>query len=211
MIRILNWHFGKEQPSYYIERDYTPDKVRIYATNAPSNGDCEVDIRDDGVSIFADRTSKITTGTVVNSLLTHAVPTGAFTVGESISGGTSNATGIILASNTKENYLEVRMSSDSSFSDAETITGASSGYTAVVHKFVRGGISQVESQADAQTTAILAQGDNLNEMAEDFLSDNPPIAAGSIVTCHLIKSNGAGDITVQLELKSMDDEDEISE
>jgi len=56
--RILTWHFpvggDKSVPSYYMETDYQPEAVRIYAETAPTAGDVQVDIFDDGVSIFND-------------------------------------------------------------------------------------------------------------------------------------------------------------
>jgi hypothetical protein len=58
MDRVLTWHFpkggDKSQPAYYMETDYQPSAVRIYAEKAPAAGDCQVDIFDDGVSIFND-------------------------------------------------------------------------------------------------------------------------------------------------------------
>lgn len=57
MIRIITWHIpypGFPLPQFYAERDYTPEKVRIMAGNTPS-AECQIDIRDDGVSIFAER------------------------------------------------------------------------------------------------------------------------------------------------------------
>lgn len=60
--RILTWHhegtIGNETrigPTYYMERNYTPVAVRIYAATAPTS-DAEVDIYDDGTSIFNNRT-----------------------------------------------------------------------------------------------------------------------------------------------------------
>ncbi len=63
-MRILTWHdkdaggggqrFG---PSFYLETDYVPAAVRLEAEKAPLDGDMEVDIFDDGVSIFDDHAS----------------------------------------------------------------------------------------------------------------------------------------------------------
>lgn len=56
--RVLTWHFpeggDKSQPTYYAETDYEPMAVRIIADVAPASGDCQVDIFDDGVSIFSN-------------------------------------------------------------------------------------------------------------------------------------------------------------
>lgn len=65
MLRILTFHYhdttvGEKRmlPTYYIEADYTPVAVRIYAETAPSTGDAKIDIYDDGVSIFNNRTPR---------------------------------------------------------------------------------------------------------------------------------------------------------
>ena len=56
MDRVLTWHFpvggNGASPTYYIETDCKPEAVRIYAEVAPKTGDLEVDIFDDGASIF---------------------------------------------------------------------------------------------------------------------------------------------------------------
>ncbi len=62
--RILTFHQvtgGNPQrigPTYYIEADYTPVAVRIYAATAPIR-DALVDIYADGISIFANRTALV--------------------------------------------------------------------------------------------------------------------------------------------------------
>ena len=60
--RILTWHHkepvGNEVrigPTYYIEADSVPIATRIYAEFAPTC-DAQVDIFNDGVSIFENRT-----------------------------------------------------------------------------------------------------------------------------------------------------------
>ena len=107
MNRILVWYFGgAEQPSYYMEKDYTIGQTIIYAANPPVDTGLLIDIKDDGVSIF---------------------------------------------------------------------TG--------------------------DATAILPGGENLNSEAEDYPEDTV-IEEGSIVTCEIVDANGAGLITVQLELSS---------
>ncbi len=209
--RIVVWHFGsEEQPAYYAERDLTPAHLRIHAVNAPTGGDLEIDIRDDGVSIFANQASLISSVSQVYSEIqygTHSATT--ITVGEKVTGGTSSATGIVV-SNTL-GTLRLTNERVSSFSVGETITGATSGGTAVIDGYARGGRLITFSQAAAKTVATLDKGENLNEMAEDFLASGAARLAGSIITCHLINTNGASNITVQLELESMDEEDEISE
>jgi len=53
--RIVNWFWnGQGQlPSYYADRDYSPESVRLYSDAAPGKI-CQVDIRTDGVSILSD-------------------------------------------------------------------------------------------------------------------------------------------------------------
>ena len=70
--RILTWHepdlngnHGRIGPTYYIESDYEPVAVRIQAVVAPDGGELEIDILDDGVSIFENRTSRLTNPTDV--------------------------------------------------------------------------------------------------------------------------------------------------
>lgn len=55
MEKILNWFFnGKsEMTAYYADRDYSPEALRLYSSAAPGKA-CQVDIRDDGVSILSD-------------------------------------------------------------------------------------------------------------------------------------------------------------
>ena len=117
-------------PAFYMERDYVPEKLRIYAAQAPNGGDCEIDIRDDGTTILSSRGRRPESTT------------------------------------------------------ATRLTGT------------------------AKTTAVLPKGANLEEDADDFLTTDSTIAAGSVLTCHEIDLNGAKNVTVQLELDSADDEDE---
>ena len=75
---------------------------------------------------------------ITGSTVTIASNTGAFTVGEKITGGTSNATAKVVAANTTViTFKQHRDTNDiannnvsSSFSNGETITGSSSGSTA---------------------------------------------------------------------------------
>ncbi len=64
--RVLIWH-EKDQtssidrigPTFYIDANMVPKSVRIHAVNAPVNGDVEVTIYDDGVSIFKNHLGTI--------------------------------------------------------------------------------------------------------------------------------------------------------
>jgi len=83
MNRILTWHLSsvgsKEErvgPAYFIETDYVPVAVRIHAEIAPHLTDAAFDIFDDGVSIFADRGSKVKnhiTGAILSDVSTTTV------------------------------------------------------------------------------------------------------------------------------------------
>ena len=100
---------------FYADRDYSPAAFRLYARLAPASGDLTVDIRDDGVTIFAG------------------------------------------------NY------------------------------------------------ATLNKSVNLEEQAEDYADIHPVIEDGSVISFHIIDKAGAEGITGQLELESLDDEDDAGE
>ena len=61
--RILSWFIpgtptsntARQGPTFYIESSYEPTAVRIYAEKAPTISDMEIDIFDDGVSLFNNR------------------------------------------------------------------------------------------------------------------------------------------------------------
>ena len=62
--RVLTWNALKSDgnlysigATYYIEADYEPVAVRIYAEVAPDVEDAEFNIYDDGTTIFGDRSS----------------------------------------------------------------------------------------------------------------------------------------------------------
>lgn len=78
--RILTWHLPSHYipnerigPAYYMEADYTPIAVRINAEIAPRTHDAEFDIKDDGVSILANRASNFVTPTIVSGTKTGDV------------------------------------------------------------------------------------------------------------------------------------------
>jgi hypothetical protein len=56
--RILTWHLPRtgcsDLPAFYADDDYEKVAVRIHADGAPTGGDFELDIFDDGVSIFSN-------------------------------------------------------------------------------------------------------------------------------------------------------------
>ena len=60
--RILIWHIPDSPnplslPRYYMEADYVPVALRVYADTKPETDDLRIDIRDDGVSIFKNQPS----------------------------------------------------------------------------------------------------------------------------------------------------------
>ncbi|KKN15675.1 hypothetical protein LCGC14_0983620 [marine sediment metagenome] len=127
--RFLTWHqakvLGSETrigPVFYMDADYEPVAVRIYAVGAPRLGDTLVDIFDDGVSIFADR-------------------------------------------------------------------GTAAG--------------------DTRTVAALANGENFEEIAEDFSVED--IAKGSLVHCEIVDAGDCRDLSVHLELQRVGEPDEETE
>ncbi len=189
--------------TFYIEEDYDKLAVRIHARVAPSLGDLEVDIMDDGVSIFNDRASSYATKSIVASEIefgTHSAT--AFTVGETINGATSGASGKILTKSSSPGHLTLTLIGTTAFTKGETITGASSGATGTVDAFVRGGNPIVFTSDASKTGVILSEGDNEGEDAEDF-NDNT-IEVGSWLSCDIGETGGAKDITVSLELERQD-------
>lgn len=59
--------------------------------------------------------------------------------------------------------------------------------------------------------AVLNKGGNLEEHAEDYPSAMPMISEGSVISFHVINKAGAENITGQLEMTSLNDEDDESE
>ncbi len=71
-------------------------------------------------------------GTVVSGPIVYLTSvSGAFTVGETVTGGTSSATATVLAFSAEEDYM-ILGSPSGPFTDGETITGGTSAETAVV-------------------------------------------------------------------------------
>ena len=56
--------------------------------------------------------------------------------------------------------------------------------------------------------AVLPYGDSHEPDAEDFLEALPPLAEGSLITCEIVETNGAGGVTIQLELETIDEDSE---
>ncbi len=80
--RILTWSVKRCDgnpttilPAYYMESEYTPTAVRIYAETAPTVDDAEFEILDDGVSIMNDHQYSYSTYAA-----NTAVYTGVYTI-----------------------------------------------------------------------------------------------------------------------------------
>mgnify|MGYP001586742525 CR=1 FL=1 len=77
--RILTWTFDRHPsggvmlPAFYMETDYEPVAVRVYAESLPKVTDAKFDILVDGVSIFSDM-SEVKNSVDVNYQHQH-VPT----------------------------------------------------------------------------------------------------------------------------------------
>lgn len=81
MVRILTWHekdvVGSSRigPTYYMEKAYQPVAVRLHAEKSSPDGNLEVDIFDDGVSIFSNRSaSHLSSSTTVGPTVTYDTP-----------------------------------------------------------------------------------------------------------------------------------------
>lgn len=208
--RIVNWHIlnnNKSLASFYMEQDYTPERVRIYAEDAPTQ-DFEVDIKDDGTSIFDNRAASYREPHIIDSIILYGtLATSTFRDGEIITGGTSGATAIA-QENSRFGTLRVRLIRDTVFTAAETITGGDSSATAVVGSFTMGTDGFLSRSDSPKTTIVLAAGDNLEENAENFPRPPSTIEEGSVLTCHVIKMGSANNVTVQLELSLAEEGDD---
>lgn len=200
--KVLTWHIPvvigegvRQGPTHYVDGDYTPTRLIIHAENAPINGNLEIDILDDGVSILEDRSSTYVTPTYANASLEYNGLTLAFSEQEVVTGGTSGATGYVLTDNGKGSM--VLYDTSGTYTADETITGGTSGATATVNAFVAAKRGHVVTSDPEYRWALLIDGDNLETDAEDFV-DAAEIADGSMMTCNVGETNGAGNITVHL-------------
>ena len=207
--RILIWHIphpGVPLPAYYMEQDYTPEKVRIHAEKAPNGSEFEADIRDDGVTILGNRASSHEKVSVVYSKISYnTLAVSTFSLGEIVTGQTSGATGRVVTD--KLGNMDLGLIATTAFTAGESILGATSGATAVVLSFYRGGHPVTLTQDEARTTVFLSQGENLEEHAEDFPGNASPIEIGSVLTCHVVNMGNANNVTIQLELCSLEEDE----
>jgi len=189
---------------YYASRDYEPVALRIYAKNPPG-GDMVVDILDDGVSIMNSNDSTKLTFVKADGYLNVHTKSGAFTVHEQITGGTSSASAFIKAD---DGYGKLTLRNASGiFTAGETVTGASSTSTAVVDAYVREQNGVTETVVSGQSNAKLGKGQTSSTAAQDFI-DNVQIDEGSWVSFSVLDFAGAGDFTIQLDLMPLGENSE---
>ena len=103
---------------------------------------------------------------------------GQFVVGETITGGTSNATAKVLVEDSRNNYIYV--TGQQKFITGETITGGTSSSTATVDEY-RGNpiqnIQQMLEYANVDNTLF----DFLNQMRDQFLVSIPENLASGLL------------------------------
>ncbi len=201
--RILVWHIPTlpaVTPVFYADKDYKPIALRLYTTVPPGAGDMIVDILDDGVSIMDTNDSQKMSFRHEDGYLAYTSLTGTFTIGETVSGGTSGASARI-----KDNALgnmTFETASATKFTAAEVITGLSSGATATVSNYVAPIHQYTKSTVGGQSHAALRKGASSEANAEDF-ADNVEIDEGSWVSLSVLDAAGASGITVQLDLQTI--------
>lgn len=201
--RILVWTPTTHDAAFYLDQDYAPEALRLYAVGAPTLGDLVVDILVDGESIMQGGSVTVQEMTKKDGVIfygTHS--TTSFRVGEVISGTTSSAYGTILEMATGK-LVVWHTTPKLQFAVAETITGVTSAATATVDAWVAPQEYYTPKSSPITSNARLEQGDNLNAEAEDFGRDKPTMQTGSIVTLKILEQGGASNITVQLELEKV--------
>ena len=111
--------------------------------------------------------------------------TGLFTVGETVTGGTSKATATVLVEDSRNTYLYI--SGQQLFQTGETITGTTSGSSATLVEY-RGNpvqnIQQMLEYADVDNTLY----DFLDQMRDSFMESIPETLADGVSKRNLIKN-----------------------
>ena len=116
---------------------------------------------------------------------TSSGSSGKFTVNETISGGTSNATATVLIDDLDNNRLFI--SSQQLFENGETVTGATSGAFGTVTKYRANpvqNIQQLLSYADTDNTIY----DFLDQLRDEFMNAIPETLATGLDKRKLIKN-----------------------
>ena len=110
---------------------------------------------------------------------------GKFTNGETITGGTSNATATVLVEDSRNNYIYI--SSQQKFITGETITGGTSGATANISEYRANPIQNIQQlleYADVDNTIY----DFLDQMRESFMTAIPSTLATNTSKRNLLKN-----------------------
>ena len=110
---------------------------------------------------------------------------GKFVEGETITGGTSNATATVLVDDSRNNYIYI--TSQQKFITGEVITGATSGSTATVSEYRANpvqNIQQLLEYANVDNTIF----DFLDEFRYSFMNAVPNTLASGVSKRNLIKS-----------------------
>ena len=201
-MRILEWTSTTHEASFILDRDYSPDKLVLYAKYAPTLGDLVVDILDDGVSIMQGGDITVNNMTKYDGEIFYGAYTGTFVVRELVS-GTGGAYGEVLE--IQPCYLKViHTTPGTPFVVGETITGVTSVATGVIDAWVAPNEYYTPESRPRTSNARLEQGENLNTDAGDFGKDKPILSEGSVITLVKLEEGGANGITVQLELATVE-------
>ena len=110
---------------------------------------------------------------------------GQFVVGETITGGTSNATATVLVDDSRNNYIYI--TSQQKFVTGEVITGATSGSTATVSEYRANpvqNIQQLLEYANVDNTIF----DFLEQFRKSFMNTIPSTLASGVSKRNLIKN-----------------------
>lgn len=198
----------RQGPTYYAEQALSLKALRIYARVAPGSGPLLVDIKADGVSVMNAPVNIIKSPLQADGVMwygTLAVST--FSAGETISGTTSSVTATVTSDDGEGKLTFVNASGN--FTVGETITGTTSGATAVVHTHEPATAGETITTTTGQSQAMLDKGENATTMAADFTGTAIP--SDSWLSCDLLDSGGAKDITIQLEADALADDDEATD
>lgn len=211
--RILEWYIPTMEgdgtnigASYIMDLDYRPRAVRAHAKNPPGSDQLRFDIKDDGSSIFGTATVITETEEIREASIEYnTLAVSVFSVGETVTGGTSSATGVVLTDN-DIGTMTLQRTSSSVFVVNEEITGNTSSSTADVTAFVDRNVVTTPTRTVEPVLPFIEEGVNLEALAEDFLESAPTIEKYSLITLDLTP-NGASGVTVQLELVAVTDEE----
>ena len=110
---------------------------------------------------------------------------GQFVEGETITGGTSNATATVLVDDSRNNYIYI--TSQQKFVTGEVITGATSGSTATVSEYRANpvqNIQQLLEYANVDNTIF----DFLEQFRKSFMNTIPSTLASGVSKRNLIKN-----------------------